>query len=70
MAGHGKDYTEWTVRGEYSNTKVQVTFDPESFVALGSLVTQWPERGLVKVLTAASVAKAGVARELFAGFED
>ena len=28
------------------------------------------ERGLVKVLTAASVAKAGVARELFAGLED
>ena len=38
MAGLGKDYTEWTLRGEYSNTKVQVTFDGESFVALGCLV--------------------------------
>ena len=70
MAALGKDYTEWTLRGEYSNTKVQVTFDGESFVALGCLVTQWPEPGLVKVLTAASAAKAGVARELFAGLED
>ena len=66
MAGLGKDY----LRGEYSNTKVQVTFDAESFVALGCLVTRWPGRGLVKVLTAASAAKAGVARELFAGLED
>ena len=65
LVGLGQDYLEWTLRGEFSHCRVQVTFDGDTGAALGCQVVQ--DTG---TLSAASVAGAGAARELFAGLED
>ena len=63
--GLGQDYLEWTLRGEFSHCRVQVTFDGDTGAALGCQVVQdTGTPGSAKILSAASVAGAGAAREL------
>ena len=53
LAGLDRDYVEWTLRSEYSRSRVQITWDTETCKAIGCLVTQWPgDGGPVKILTA------------------
>ena len=40
LVGLGQDYLEWTLRGEFSHCRVQVTFDGDTGAALGCQVVQ------------------------------
>ena len=71
LVGLGQDYVEWTLRGEFSHCRVQITFDGDTGAALGCQVVQdTGTPGSAKILSAASIPGAGAARELFAGLED
>ena len=71
LVGLGQDYVEWTLRGEFSHCRVQITFNGDTGAALGCQVVQdTGTPGSAKILSAASSPGAGAARELFAGLED